>query len=319
MWGGTARGQEYPRPKRCARKIDQLPSLGIFEPAQLHICDDRAKRCDLEAGPVGDVGDRRRPEAAQVAARQVFDPRTLVVLIGADPVLGERVEVGSPFGPGSGGRHPNQVDPQSGARPGDAGKTVALEQRGELSLLSGTIGEVFADASRHGRHIEVAGVSAVIGEPCFSAALPRGGGEELVIGHGGHMDRDAHHRRLDDPTLLERLSQRLLSKVPQARPQPDIRRRCVLSLKPPDPLECLVKGQVRPFEKELSSEQGSIQIAFRERSFGHPAVFHDGSFYGRDAWGDGPRVEISCGYTWMPRVLALRATFEIPPTWAFFL
>jgi len=241
------------RGKRGTGQVEQFLAVLVPEPPQLHAFESRLDVADREHGPVGDVRLRRRPERGQVAADEQREPFLAGDVLIADPVLGRRVKVGAPLLPGSGGRHPDEVEVDA-----DTACPLAPEELLDLLPAAWTVGEKPAYAPGRRRHI--VRLVRVDSLPPAPARVANRDGERPVIALGDQVDRRAHQRRLDDRPALERAGQRVTLQALHARPEPEVHRRRVLRLKAGNSLERSRNGQPRPIEQQLPGQQRAVQL-----------------------------------------------------------
>ena len=204
-----------------------------------------------EAGERGDVLGGGGAEAGEVAPHEVLLRGPLADLRRADPVLGERVEVGPPPLPRARRRRPHEVDPQP-----DAVRRLLADQR--LDLLA----PQRVAARERGAHLLGGGLRRVAlrrPQPRRAARLPHGQRERPVVLARDQVDRAAHQRALDDAALLERAGEVGALEPLQARPQPDVHRRRVLRLQPGHPLEQPRDGIGGALEQALAGQEGAVE------------------------------------------------------------
>ena len=101
--------------KRCAWEIEQLPTLLVAVRPQPQPLGGRAERRHGHAGPVRRVHERRRAEPGEVAAQEMLEADLLVDGGGPQPALGRCEQVSTSPLPGSGRRHPYEIDEWSSA------------------------------------------------------------------------------------------------------------------------------------------------------------------------------------------------------------
>ena len=116
--GGPAPASRGRAAARAGRSTSSSPSSAAKRRSRRR-SSAGATRARRDAGPVGDLGERGRAEAAQVAAHGVVDGVVVVHLGRAEPVLGQRVEVRAAALPRPRRRGAHEVQPVAdpGRRP----------------------------------------------------------------------------------------------------------------------------------------------------------------------------------------------------------
>ena len=199
-----------------------------------------------------DVLGGRRAEAGEVAGDEVVD-RVLVAERGrrADPVLGERVEVGPAALPRARRRRAHEVDPQ----PDHPRGLLAHELLDLLAPHGVAAGQRRPHPLRRlDRRVDLRGA-----QPRRAARLPHRDRERPEVLPRDQVDRAAHQRRLDDAAVLERAREVVAHEALDARPQADVHRRRVLRLQPRHPLEHPGDRVGRPLQQPLAGQESPVE------------------------------------------------------------
>src|SRR5262252_170519 len=116
---------------------------------------------------------------------------------------------------------------------------------------------------RYRLHVQALELVPLDPEPPLAPALPETRREQREVIRRNRVDRASHEGRLDGAPLLQRLRQGVPAKVPQARPEPDVRRGRVLRLQPGEALEGRGERNRRALEQKLTSQQCPVEVAGR--------------------------------------------------------
>jgi hypothetical protein len=177
----------------------------------------------------------------------------------ADPVLGEREQVGAPALPRARRRRAHEVDPQP-----DALCAVLADQRVQLLAAEHVAaGEPPPHRARRARHR--CRLSAPGAQPQRAPRRARSERERPEVGARDEVDRHAHQRRLDHAAVLQRAGQGRALEAGEPRPQPDVHRRRVLGLDAADRFQRARQRHPRSLEQELAGEQRAVELSPRER------------------------------------------------------
>ena len=229
------------------------------------------KNVTADAGPVGEVVARRRPERGEVAARQVLERLVLADRRWAEPVLGERERVRATFVhvPDGGARTSSTSTPLQASPAGAPGGSNSRRR----STISSRLRVVPLTSSRSAAFAAARSTRSECGWRTRShhcrCALADPDGERPVVARRHEVDRAAHERRLNDRAPLERAVERVALEAVEARPEADVRVRRVLVLDAADPLERAWDREARSLEQQLPREQRAVQLALREDALRH--------------------------------------------------
>ena len=245
--------------QRCAREVEELVAGLVAEAAQLHPLEHGREPLRRELRPAGDVLRLRRPEGAEVAAHQMFDPFVLGGHQRADPLLREAVRVCAALLPGAARGHANEVDPvPDGVR---AERIELLARDRPAAQLPSQLAS--------GRCDLAIVLELVDAQPPLLAGPADPRGQERIVAPRDEMDRLAHQRSLDHAPPLQGAREIPPLEPLDGRPQPDVAVRRVLILNPADPFEHPRDRQPHALEEQLPGEQRPVQLSRREDALGH--------------------------------------------------
>ena len=264
------RGRRLGVGQRQPRQVDELAARLVAKAraarARPSAADDRL---DRQARPVGDLRRRRRPEAAQVAADELARRlgRASSSGSGADPVLGEREQVGPAALPGPRRRHADEVEPDAHPvrpRRAEAGDLLHLLARQRLAAL-----EPRPHPLRRGGELRRRWLAAAVADERLAPRArgsPRSTSTSRAARRGGSSPAAASPGRPCGARAPGSGSSRSSALHPGE--QADVHRRRVLRLDPADPLERLRQRAGERLEQALAGEQRPVQLALAEDALG---------------------------------------------------
>ena len=191
-------------------------------------------------------------------------------VFGTDPALGRLEEVRAPLLPRARRRNANEVEPRPHHSP------ASPDHLDQLLVSARPVRHERAQRIRLPFEVALLRPGLADAQEPLALRLPDRDGEWPVVAPRHDVDRLAHQRGLDDRTSFEGAREIVTPKAFEARPEPDVRVRCVLILDAGEPLQRARDRETHTLEEELAGEQCAVQLALRESALRHRATVPDG-------------------------------------------
>ena len=220
-----------------------------------------------QAGPVLDVGNRRRPECPEVAQDEVVD-RGLGLELAPRPRFDRRELRLTPLPPDPAGSDLDEGQVRA-RRVADRLGVIAEPPRDqtstELPPAERLLGEQLARRLHQRLDVGAAHPAAVVTAPVLPLGhdLRQRPERERVL-DGGEMDRPAHEPEPDDLPLLQQPPELVRVEALEPRPEPVVRRHDLLGLEPDEVLDHVLHRLVGAAEQVLTLQQRAVQRAATE-------------------------------------------------------
>ena len=251
----------------CVGKVEELSPALVLEDDQAlaEPLDDVLQPC--QAGPVLDVGNRRRPECPEVAQDEVVD-RGLGLELAPSPRFDRRELRLTALPPDPAGSDLDEGQMRA-SRVADRLGVIAEPSRDETSTelppAERLLGEQLARRLHQRLDVGAAHPAAVVTAPVLPLRhdLRQRLERERVL-DGGEMDRPAHEPEPDDLPLLEQPPELVRVEAVESGPEPVVRRHDLLGLEPDEVLDHVLHRHVGAAEQVLALQQRAVQRAATE-------------------------------------------------------